>query len=275
MRLPHKGLVVFSIALLLFGCHPRFVRPATGPEKVLDHFLCYTIKEKTIDPPAGIALLDQFYEKPQPTTVITRELLCNPVAKKHSVKEEFPKLLHPEAHLVCYKIETRSALFTVKVTNQVDPNPQRIQITREHFLCLPSGKQIVRDPKEPPPNPPPIPAGGVLDHFKCYDAAGAVYKDKYYETKDEFHDGVFRNDIHAELVCNPVEKQRAGEKPTPRTNPTAHLVCYLYTTPERFGRFVKIANQFEPKPKPNDVLTVNIVPRYICMPSTKEIIPSD
>lgn len=264
--------VSIAIASLAFGCKPR---PPDKPEDLLDHFVCYTFKDKKIEPPNGISLLDQFYDKPQPTTVITREFLCNPAAKKHKAGDKFPELKHPEAHLVCYKIEDRTISLTLKVTNQVDTNPQIMQTLRERYLCLPSGKQLVPDPNKPPQNPPPIPGNGILDHFKCYDVTAKNYPDKYYEWKDEFGETVFRNDIRAEIACNPVEKHRAGKDPTPRTNPSAHLVCYSLFKLERFDRTVKIANQFEPAPKPNDLLSVSVVPRYICMPSTKQIVPSD
>jgi hypothetical protein len=264
-----------SIASLILYCDPGAAQHGNNPEDVLDHFVCYTFKDKKIDAPAGIALLDQFYEKAQPTKVITRELLCNPAGKKHKASEKFPELKHPEAHLVCYKIEDRTVSLTLKVANQVDTKLQNLQVIREHYLCLPSGKQLVPNPKRPPEKPPAIPSGGVLDHFKCYDVTAEKYSDKYYEWKDEFGNYVFRNDIRAEIICNPVEKLREGEKPVPRKNPTAHLVCYSLFKLEKFDRVVKIANQFEPSPKPRDLLTVNSVPRFICMPSTKEIISSD
>jgi hypothetical protein len=276
MRMANDRLIAFaiSIASLMSSCQPSAAQPAAKPEDVLDHFVCYTFKDKKIEAPTGIALLDQFYEKPQPTRVITRELLCNPVAKKHKANEEYPKLKHPEAHLVCYRIEERTISLSLKVVNQVDPEPQNIDVIREHYLCLPSGKQLVRDPKKPPQKPPPIPGNAILDHFKCYDAATEKSFKKDYEWKDQFGDFSFHNEIRAELACNPVEKLRTGRKPTPKTNPSAHLVCYSLFKLEKFDRTVKIANQFEPAPKPNDLLSVNSVPRYICMPSTKEIIPS-
>ena len=283
MRMALKAMAAALISSLAYGCaqpapappqpvaakpvKPIAVKPANNPEDVLDHFVCYTFKQKTFTAPGGIALSDQFYELEQKTTVLTRELLCNPASKKHNPSDPFPDEKHADAHLVCYKTEGPNAGLQVKISNQIQTNAV-MPVGRERYLCLPSGKQYVRRGQKPPERPPSIPANGILDHFKCYDLAGKTIPNKYFNWKDEFTETVFKHDIAAELICNPTEKHREGEKPVPPSFSFAHLVCYSLFTLERFGRDVKIANQFE---TPAQLLTVNEVPRFLCVPSTKEI----
>ncbi|MGO9256142.1 MAG: hypothetical protein ACLQU1_07565 [Bryobacteraceae bacterium] len=109
---------------------------------------------------------------------------------------------------------------------------------RAIILAVPSGKALLT-PGVNVPALQPIPAPGVLDYCKCYQAAG----DNLYmvvSLRDQFQPEQ-ASVLRPFLFCNPVEKvvmtPNAGGLPAqvvrPITHPNSHLTCYL-TTPVPF-----------------------------------------
>jgi hypothetical protein len=103
------------------------------PPRDLDHFKCYEAKGEPIAVTVG--LKDQFNHEPQ-VRVHVPFALCNPVAKKHENKET--KILNPDAHLMCYKIETKSFDTKVKIRNQF--GEAELPIQQADVLCVPTHK---------------------------------------------------------------------------------------------------------------------------------------
>ncbi len=263
---------LFSTALLLYGlttlgsvtAQPTDKNPA---EAVLNHFLCYRIKETKFGP-LPLSLQDQFSEKPLPRVVTLRRLLCNPASKKEEGKEDPHAPSAGDAHLVCYMIPNDPLDAQVRVTNQLYRKEQPLRLFTERYLCVPSGKQLIRDEENPPQEPPPIPTD--IDHFKCYSFKRAPTRLGTYLVKDQLDDDDHKipiSGLRAAFLCNPVDKEKNGEPPTRRIHDFAHLVCYdfNYHASDVRSATVRIANQLE---TPNSNLHIR-GPDYLCIPSTK------
>jgi len=136
------GSVVFSI-LLGWGT-VGFAEDdgVIGEPLPLDHFKCYSVTGKKIN--TKVELLDQFdNDKPKRVKVVKPVMLCNPVVKWHN-NELFP-VMHPDAHLVCYKIKPSTEGPKVVVANQFGEK-QILQVKKSKLLCVPSKKFILQDP---------------------------------------------------------------------------------------------------------------------------------
>ena len=100
-----------------------------------------------------------------------------------------------------------------------------------------------------------------IDHFKCYDAAGA-FRARDVRLRDQFSTGARTVRVRRTTsLCNPVSKN-GGQVRSPR----AHLTCYATrdrSTPPR--RRVIVANQFGVRR-----LTV-LAPVSLCVPSLKRL----
>lgn len=226
-------------------------------EAVLDHFLCYLFPG---DAPAleGVRLKDQFVKEPAAVTVKDRNYLCTPADKDESRRK------HPGAHLVCYLIEDRVKPPSVRVGNQLHPN-QLLLLAKAELICVPSGKEEVKDGTPPGSTPPKIPED--LDHFKCYvhvDNPPPPRLHKAHTFRDQFNTYELE-DFQAKYVCNPVTKHRPG-KPTRRVlHERAHLVCYT-VRPQIPNKTARMANQFEA-----DATARVAHLELACIPSTKRI----
>jgi hypothetical protein len=239
-----------------------FSQPAAAqdPQRVLDHFLCYGVQPQAYNGPHVVSLIDQFSAKPVTTKVVARQLLCNPVTKSLP-QQPAGKLLHPQAHLLCYQAPSASAPRKVIVTNQFGKT--ELAVSNASMLCLPSSK-VVGDYHKPPA-PAPIPTG--LDHFKCYavqqvnpvQSHTVLLHDQFMETRGTSYQAV--------QLCNPTQKVVAGQHPTKVLYPYAHLVCYTIQLPEK-NHYVFVTNQFESDLGPLRVTMVQL----LCLPSLKQLL---
>jgi hypothetical protein len=228
-------------------------------EGVLDHFLCYRLDPGSVSP-AGVGLRDQFTDELEPVTAMSRGFLCNPV-DKDGVKRQ-----RPESHLLCYHwFEDLKKPPQVRVANQIHPN-QLLWLYEADLLCVPSGKEYIKEGESPGPTPPKIP--GDLDHFKCYmqhPVFAAPTLRRRHGFTDQFS-SYFLFNFRAVFLCNPVEKYRHGKLEVGRLHDFAHLVCYEVTEQLRRVRQVRIANQFEP-----DATVKADRLQMACFPSTKTV----
>ena len=236
------------------------IQPAAAqdPQKVLDHFLCYGVQSlSAYTGPPVVGLIDQFSNTPVGTKITARRLLCNPVIKSLP-GQPAGKLIHPQAHLVCYQALSPSAPRKVIVTNQFGKT--ELAVSNASMLCLPSSKVVSR---VKPKTPAPIPT--ALDHFKCYGVEQVskvvphtvLLHDQFVETRGTSYQAV--------ALCNPTQKTVKGQPPTKVLYPYAHLVCYTIQLPEK-DHPVFFNDQFE-----NAALTVRMA-QLLCLPSLKQLL---
>ncbi|MGB8703128.1 MAG: hypothetical protein WCD18_27230 [Thermosynechococcaceae cyanobacterium] len=127
-----KKLEVFSPVLLAV---PTRKLPHPTP-KDLDHFKCYRAKGSAIN--VKVDLKDQFQSQ-KSAAVLNPYLLCNPVVKIHN--RVTTPILHPEAHLVCYKITIQPFVTRRQVVNQF--GAAVLPMKDADTLCVPSLKKIL------------------------------------------------------------------------------------------------------------------------------------
>jgi hypothetical protein len=106
----------------------------------------------------------------------------------------------------------------------------------------------------------------ALDHFACY---GTHEKSKlpqpiFVDLADQF---TTENNVKirdARELCAPVSKN--GEE---ISNPDSHLVCYYTDSKEKTKQRIKVVNQFG-----EQILKAHSKNNRLCVPSTKEIVPT-
>jgi hypothetical protein len=107
----------------------------------LDHFLLYEVTGEAID--VGVSLQDQWGPFPGPEFVLVMEpiYLGNPVQKTNWDGTVTP-ILHPDAHLVFYRIEGASSPYTfIFVFNQFVFD-DLLEVYDSYFLAVPSEKSL-------------------------------------------------------------------------------------------------------------------------------------
>jgi hypothetical protein len=226
-------------------------RRALGVQFDIDHFECYRSAFRPAFDPVFVRLRDQFTEGPRIRTRVVRpNLFCNPVRKVHG-EQVFP-IRNPNNHLKTYAIESAEEFtpVTVAVNNQF--GSAAIEVVAPARLMVPTRKLPHDRPRR-------------LDHFKCYTAIGDSIEERV-RLRDQFN--TFRTTVlRPALLCNPVEKAH-GDRVTPITNPTDHLVCYQIAS-EPFDRdrqpIVDTRNQFGRE----EVRAVRA--RLLCVPSSKAV----
>jgi hypothetical protein len=228
-------------------------RPASIPEDTLDHYLCY----KLVEPPRvklpQVALMDQFYDKPQRAAINGAEQLCTPVSKDGG------KVKFPAVHLLCYALQQVPVKAPITVSNQFERAEWAPAFSR--LVCLPTGKSLTDSLPGDPENP------ATVDHFKCYTVTGGRPLERTVGLRDQF--GEWKKTVlRVSWICNPTLKY-VNERPHGRVlHPAAHLACYPLKpdgpTPAPRVR-VTIRNQFQP----NARLTVLKDPNVLCVPSNK------
>jgi len=186
-------------------------------------------------------------------------------------------IINPQAHLAMYLTTPQATAVPrlVPITNQF--GAQTLTTGEAELLAVPSGKTPIAATVANV-TLPPIPAPGVLDHFRCYSASGATLN-RQVLLNDQF----FTTNSEAAMVltprffCNPVIKtvpptncptgQFCPVETTPIFHPTAHLACYLISPATPFQGIVAYNNQFV---APGTLPTVALKsPAILCVPSTK------
>lgn len=115
----------------------------------LDHFKCYQVTGKALNPPANVRLLDQFSRDWNPAQVVIPLYLCNPTDKVHFLGWDndgphwnISQVQNPNDHLVCYVTKVNNDSSTkheLGIDNQFGRQTLKTQQTR--VLCVPSEKQ--------------------------------------------------------------------------------------------------------------------------------------
>jgi hypothetical protein len=140
---------------------PTLTRTATATETPVipmsvDPYKCYRIKTtsgKQKPPKRVITVFDQFGK--EMNAVLKPFLECNPAQRTSSAGATPSPMMHPEAHLVCYKIKTEKGPGNedlklprkIVVRNEVDPNvtpvPEYYDVMKSDLVCLPSTKGLL------------------------------------------------------------------------------------------------------------------------------------
>jgi hypothetical protein len=265
----------FAVCSLFAATGTMLAQPTPGPTG-LDHFNCYFAPGDVH--PVSAYLQDQFDVAPPSTTFVPGSwetvtdvrpfLFCNPTLKNYNGVTT--QILNPAAHLMMYLINPQPSIPR-QVTVQNQFGTSTLHTGKAEVLAVPSGKTTLVPAALVPPLPP-IPAQGVLDHFKCYIASGdninatVTLRDQFLTETTKVLRPVF--------FCNPVEKVTVntanpvtvGSVVTPITHPTLHLTCYL-TTPVQSQHVVLYNNQFVvPGALPTLTLTQS---ELLCVPSLK------
>lgn len=257
-----QTIAVLAAGLALAGCGGDGgggPKKPPAPEKVLQHYLCYDVRETGFARPRGVEVVDQFDVDPK-VAIVEHAKVCNPVTKNGSAPPT------SSAHLVCYTIQGDEPTASVRISNQFDRQRgnQDFGIGEAVEICVPSGKTA--DPR--PPRPPPIPAD--LDHFKCYaPARRAKVESVPADLRDQFvPKGGGVAILSLRMLCSPADKSVDGVPKSKRKNPGAHLACYALTGFGQFeGRKVLIANQLEERRELNAVFA-----DVLCVPSKKAVL---
>jgi hypothetical protein len=152
----------------------------------------------------------------------------------------------PFSHLTCYQITDGVAGPAVISTNQFGVQP--LTLGTPDSLCVPTEKLISPGPVD-------------LDHYKCYQAAGApVDVGVTILDQFQFHETLV---LEPKLFCTPADKNDEGID-----DEINHLTCYRTDPVGQTPGLIPISNQFSAL----DQLEL-IEPDLLCVPSTKELVP--
>lgn len=224
------------------------------PPRVPAHFKGYAIDSET---PAihgeDLVLEDQFgretVHRGQPP-----RMLMTPVEKRRQGRPPEP-IQRPDEHLKCWRLtggdrQDRS----VRVSNQFVTNRELI-VKEPNRLCAPAVKSLTGPPTQVPSD---------TQHYKCYRVEERPrLTEETVDLVDQF--GLQRVVVRrAELLCNPVTKERASGERVVAPRPDEHLVCYAISELTAFQpRTVFTRDQFGSQR--NRVVD----PEVLCVPSTK------
>jgi hypothetical protein len=252
-------------------------RAGTAATFKVDHQLCYTGAGKFQPPPGKVRLIDQF--SPNGYVPIIRPALalhCNPVIKivkdPATGKQQVFKPTNPRAHLAClpFTLPAGTTIPTPKVlvTNQF--GSATLYLKQPNLLCLPSWTSVTGPPNLKPTTPP------GLNHFSCYpvgDMTGSYKIPPVVLLKDQFAAAP----VSVQLIplpqelCLPAKKivttAAGGTRVYPMVDPKTHLLC-----------FGGVKTPTKPKVWDENQFGTSVVPiraaKWLCLPSTKQIIPA-
>lgn len=231
--------------------------------KYLDHFLCGRGSFSGPATTPNITLRDQFAPQAVAHKVGKPEWACNPADKHHPGVGTFNRI-HPNNHLVAYRLSGKVPLKRLRVTNQFQTPPA----TGHNLVTDPGTTQQPKRPlilvptqKLQPQHPPPA----NIDHFKCYPTKPRAIN-KQVTVTDQFVNNLQIVVRKPALICNPAVKKH-GTQTFPIQHRGQHLVCY--TIDPIFGGPINVqfTNQFGPRG-----LSVNQI-FQLCVPSQKKIVP--
>jgi hypothetical protein len=179
------------------------------------HFKVYDVDQNTpVHAPESVLLTDQFGT--ETVQVSQARLLLTPVEKRRTGRPAEP-ILRGDEHQVCYVVSGgRDQQRTVRVTNQFETGAT-LRVDGPTRLCAPASKSLTGPPTVPPVD---------TQHYKCYAAfEPSPRPEEIVDLVDQF--GTERVGVRAaQLLCNPVTKQRVSRPAEPAPRPDEHLVCY-------------------------------------------------
>ncbi|MCU0874962.1 MAG: hypothetical protein MUE50_21740 [Pirellulaceae bacterium] len=217
----------------------------------LDHFLVYAVKvigEQPTERPPVVQLKGQFDRQPKKATVNTLTFFANPVSKNGA------RILDPNAHLAWYAITQESEpTRRVEVRNQF--GSRKLTIGPAEFLLVPAQKRMEGGQ---------FPSG--LDHFKCYQVLDGKPVDKNVSLKDQFAGDKNVPVLRPRWLAVPVQKTYK-EETTKIQNKRDHLVVYEIPRKESQKKLV-MKDQFGNRRLESGER------RFLCVPSTKTVLPA-
>lgn len=216
-------------------CAPSTKQVVTpGP----DHFQSYpTTPGAGLDGPI-VQIADQFGSQ------VTD--LGSPIRFLVPVDKNDEGLTDPISHLTCYQITDGVAGPPVISTNQFGVQP--LTLGDPDSLCVPTEKLI-------------SPGLVDIDHYKCYQAAGAQI-DIGVGLIDQFQARTTLV-LEPKLFCTPADKNGEGID-----DPITHLTCYSTNPIGLAPGLIPIANQFVAADQ-LELLGADL----LCAPSTKNVVP--
>ena len=243
---------------------------AGGTPPPVDHQLCYAAAGLFKVPTAGVKLFDQFNPNGFVPKINPHAAgICNPVVKTLPTKRVF-RVTNPRAHLVCFPLTAENAQLAPRVVVANQFGQATLQPGKPNGLCVPSWKSLTGPPNRKPNTPP------NLNHFTCYPVtvvSGAYKPPTGLMLRDEFASANVKVTVNPvpKALCLPAKKTittSAGTRIYPMVNPAVHLLCYAVTkTPIRNPVYAE--NQF-------GSVTMKVAStRWLCLPSTKRLLPSD
>jgi hypothetical protein len=224
------------------------------PPRIPQHFLGYDMDGET---PAvhgeDLVLQDQFVRETVHRGQPARMVLV-PVEKRRQGRPAEP-VERPDEHLKCWRLTGGARQDrSVRVTNQFVTNRELI-VKEPNRLCAPAVKSLTGPPTTTPAD---------TQHYKCYRVEERPrFGDETMDLVDQF--GAKRVVVRrAEILCNPVRKERASGEIVVAPRPDEHLVCYGLAEQTPFTpRLVWLRDQFGTQR--HRVFD----PLMLCVPSTK------
>jgi hypothetical protein len=197
----------------------------------LDHFLCYHVTAKGFQPPTNVLLQNWLQPTPFAPTFGAVTTHCNPADKQVTVNGVVKtyKVVHPLAHLLCWKIAYQFGARPVYLVNQFGKG---VMMTTggPTSLCLPSWKKRAGPPNQTPTAP------ASLDHFACYPLAVAAKPvftlPGVVRVADEFSNFKYQSVKinQPNLLCIPTTKIDKGVKYPVYNKNDLSLTCFPITS---------------------------------------------
>jgi hypothetical protein len=219
---------------------------ATALSFKLEHFLCYSMTSSGFQA-RTVVVRDQFKQRRKMRLTVPGPL-CNVASKNGS------RIFDRRRHLLCYTARSSGRFRSrqVVVTNQFGKT--KLALSAPKALCVPSAKSLTTKPAEQPKG---------LDHFQCYPVQLlSTVRLRRVIVADEFgkHKYVVRRPLN---LCNPASKNGSNI-----SNPRDHLLCYVFDQIRGFEpRRALVTNQF------GDLPVVALIPKLLCLPSLKRLLP--
>jgi hypothetical protein len=232
--LPAPDLLELLESDLLCAPSTKQIQPPPEP----DHFQGYPTTPVVGNEGPIVQIVDQFGSQTTDLGLPIRFLV--PVDKNDE------GLGDPISHLTCYQIVDGDPGPQVISTNQFGAQP--LTLGDPDSLCVPTEKLISPGPVD-------------LDHYKCYQAAGAQV-DLGVGLVDQFQARTTLV-LDPKLFCTPADKNGEGI-----ADPLTHLTCYTTNPIGQAPGLIPITNQF----LAGDQLEL-LGPDLLCAPSTKEVPP--
>ena len=141
-----KKLLILSITTLFLLVAAGWTQQAAAQDELpselkdVDHYKCYNVKGKALDPKPAPIVNDEFE--------LDRDLVGKPVMLCNPADKNGEGILEPKTHLVCYEIKGRRKLpsgLRLSVDNQFTLEQILKTSKTENLLCVPSTKECIND----------------------------------------------------------------------------------------------------------------------------------
>jgi hypothetical protein len=205
--------------------------PAQPPSDE-NHFRCYIVSQQTPQPAVSITLDDQFTDGPESVRVGEPVMVCAPAAK--TVGGVVFPIEDEEEHYVLYNAPGVASPRNVLVTDQFGTGVTW-RVTTPKYILVPTAKTIGGETFDDRDD---------MNHYWCYEANGPRVGVRA-TLEDQFSGPDNVRVTTPTLLCNPAEKEHAGET-FPIEDEELHLACYEIHGKQKTQQFmIGVENQFE------------------------------